>query len=581
MTHSTNSVQAEQRACKNCSQDFSIEPADFEYYKKIDVPAPTWCPACRLQRRMLFFNERALYKRACDLCRKEVVSAHHPDAPHPIYCQPCWWSDQWDSLQYGREYDFSRPFFEQFKELRDSFPLPSLTNIYTSNVNSEYCNMTSYLKNCYLLFNADYTEESAFSCYLERSKQCYDTDHADLCELCYDCTGLFKCYGVKYSTYVMESVDVLFSRDLHNCSHCFGCINLRNKKYCIFNEQKTKGEYEAEIAKYDLTSIETVNELKRKTEDFFLTQPRKFFNGVGNVNVSGDYLGWCKNLDHCYDMVGAEDCKYCHFFIIKGGRDCMDVTMWGGVLVQGFESMAIGGGNNTVKFSFECWAQATNLTYCSRIVAPNSNLFGCIGLRNKNYCILNKQYSKEEYESLIPKIIQQMKEMPYIDPRGHEYRYGEFFPPSFSLFGYNESVANQYLPITQEDAIKNGFRWADRQDRKYEIGGDVIACKHAGHCNQQCSTAFRLTKKESEYYQTHGIPKPELCSNCRFYERVKKRNPIKLWQRRCMCDHKIFKNSAGHEHHREGACHIEFETSYAPDRPEIVYCEACYNAEVT
>src|SRR3989344_1044812 len=227
----------ETKTCKNCQTQFIIESDDVAFYEKMDVPAPTWCPKCRMQRRMLFFNERTLFKGKCGLCDKEVITAHRPDAPHPVYCQPCWWSDAWDAAQYSRDYDFSRTFFEQFRELRDVVPLPSLNNIYTSNVNSEYCNTCSYVKNCYLCFNSDFSEDCAYTCYLEKSKLCYDVDHAILSERCYDSMGLFKCYGVKYCADLMECVNVQFSRDLKNCSDCFGCINLRSKQYCIFNKQ--------------------------------------------------------------------------------------------------------------------------------------------------------------------------------------------------------------------------------------------------------------------------------------------------------------------------------------------------------
>jgi hypothetical protein len=47
---------------------------------------------------------------------------------------------------------------------------------------------------------------------------------------------------------------------------------------------------------------------------------------------------------------------------------------------------------------------------------------------------------------------------------------------------------------------------------------------------------------------------------------------MKLWHRQCMC-------SKNHPHHG-GRCSNEFETSYSPDRKEIVYCEQCYNSEV-
>jgi hypothetical protein len=72
-----------------------------------------------------------------------------------------------------------------------------------------------------------------------------------------------------------------------------------------------------------------------------------------------------------------------------------------------------------------------------------SNCFGCISLRNKSYCILNKQYSKEEYEKLVPQIIEKMQA---------DGERGEFFDPSLSSFGYNETVAQEYFPLTRDEA---------------------------------------------------------------------------------------------------------------------------------
>src|SRR3989338_2600235 len=126
--------------CKNCQTTFLIEPDDATFYAKLDVPEPTLCPECRMQRRMLFYNDRSLYRGVCGFCKKEVISAYPPETKHPIYCQPCWWSDKLDAMEYGRTYDDSRSFFEQWRELRDAFPFPALNNIYASNVKSEYVN---------------------------------------------------------------------------------------------------------------------------------------------------------------------------------------------------------------------------------------------------------------------------------------------------------------------------------------------------------------------------------------------------------------------------------------------------------
>ena len=66
--------KSEKRICQNCKKDFIIEPEDFNFYEKIKVPPPTFCPWCRFIRRMAWRNERALYKRTCDLCQKKYNS---------------------------------------------------------------------------------------------------------------------------------------------------------------------------------------------------------------------------------------------------------------------------------------------------------------------------------------------------------------------------------------------------------------------------------------------------------------------------------------------------------------------------
>lgn len=542
-----------QKICTTCSATFVIEPDDLTFYAKIDVPPPTLCPECRMRRRMLHFNERTLFKSTCKLCGKEVISAHRPDALYPVYCQPCWWSDKWDAMIYGREYDFSRSFFDQYRELRDSVPLPALNNIYSSNLNSEYVNMCSYVKNCYLCFNTDFTEDSSFSCYLEQSKRCLDVDHGLQCELCYDSIGLYKCYNVKYSANLDDCIDVWFSRDLKNCSNCFGCVNLRGKQYCIWNEQKTKDEYFEELKKYDLTSREGVEKLKKKLETFYQNQPHKYMTGVGNVNVTGDYIFWSKNVRDSYDIVGAEDCKQCQFFIIEGSKNCMDVTMWGSHLMEAYECCGVGNKQNNFKFCFESWNEASNMTYCSRILTANSDCFGCIGIRNKQYCILNMQYTREEYEALTAKIISKMKA---------EGEYGEFFPATLAAIGYNESFANKYRPMMKEEAMARGYLWHEPEKRQHQVGGDVIACGHEGMCQQQCSSAFRLTQSEKDFYNNQGIPLPALCPNCRHYERLIMRTPVRFASRTCM------------------KCGKGIVSGYPADGKEMIYCEQCYQTTV-
>ncbi len=109
-------MNSKTKTCQNCKSKFVIEPADFEFYQKIDVPEPTFCPDCRLQRRLSFRNEISLHKRKCDATGKDIVSIYNPNSPHKIYHREYWWSDKWDAIKYGQDYDFNKPFFKQFKE---------------------------------------------------------------------------------------------------------------------------------------------------------------------------------------------------------------------------------------------------------------------------------------------------------------------------------------------------------------------------------------------------------------------------------------------------------------------------------
>jgi len=125
-------------------------------------------------------------------------------------------------------------------------------------------------------------------------------------------------------------------------------------------------------------------------------------------------------------------------------------------------------------------------------------------------------------------------------------------------------------------------------DTKDSILNEVIACAHAGECDHRCSRVFRIVQDELMLLREMNIPLPTLCPNCRSIIRMRLRNPLKLWHRKCMCNHPLtnnskqtteYKNTTVHEH-GDKPCSNEFETSYSPDRPEVVYCESCYQKEV-
>ena len=63
-------------------------------------------------------------------------------------------------------------------------------------------------------------------------------------------------------------------------------------------------------------------------------------------------------------------------------------------------------------------------------------------------------------------------------------------------------------------------------------------------------------------------------------------NKQKLHKRKCQCageksDNNVYQNTTSHIDHEKEHCPNEFETAYSPDREEIVYCEKCYQGEVS
>ncbi len=450
--------------------------------------------------------------------------------------------------------------------------MPHLAIVNSKSENSEYTNQSQENKDCYMIASAGGCEKCMYGnwyqsgCYM--SLDCYNIHKA---ELCYECVNCARVYDCRYCQDVFDSRSCYFSIDLHGCSDCFGCAGLRNKQYCFFNEQLSKEEYQKRI-KGIVWSRKFIEETRKKAYDFSLKIPRKFYHGAKNVDFSGDYIEFAKNTFESFNCKYVENISYSQD--TWWSKDSLDVT-------EAFAQNCYETQGCVVAYSMgmrSCWD--THDSYYSDMCFGSSDLFGCMGLRQKHYCILNKQYSKEEYVHMKNRLIAHMKKTG---------EWGEFFPAAISPFAYNESVAQDFFPLTKEEAKKLNFQWYEREETSYtitkkpeelpqtiseasnDITKEVIACT-SGY--QECAKAYAIVPLELELYKKMNLPLPLKCFPCRRKERLALRNPRKLWHRKCMCE---FKN---HTSHQETKCPTEFQTSYSPERKETIYCETCYIAEV-
>ena len=561
----------ETKTCQNCKKDFVIEPDDFSFYEKMKVPPPTFCPDCRFVRRMIWRNERSLYKRKCSMCDRKIIAVYDNDTSFPVYCPLCWNSDNWDASTYYKDYDFTKEFFNQFKELFYKIPRQSIRHL-GECINSEFANFVDNSKGVYLSYSILWNSEDVYySNNIEKSKKIIDSFNATESEIIYQGINAVKNYKCQYTYWSLNCVDCNFVLDCNNCTDCFACVNLQNKKYCIWNEQYTKEGYKEKLSEFDMGSHSSVKKISYDFWKFSLLYPRKYGRIVNCLKITGDVVRGSNNCKLLFNSYDCENVKY-GYRVVKS-KDSMDVSNMKADFV--YEHTHGGSANSqNIKFIIEGKPALDSVEY-SDCCSSSSNLFGCIALKNKQYCILNKQYEKEEYFEMIEKIKKHMDDMPYIDSKGRVYKYGEFFPYELCPFGYNEAVINDHFPLSKEEIIERGYPYKEKVDNVYTITllakdipdnikdvddsilNEVIECERSGK-------AFKLTPFELQFYRRMNIPIPHLHPDERYKERLSLRNPMILYHRSCM---------------KEG-CTNEFETSYAPERPEIVYCDECYKREV-
>jgi hypothetical protein len=300
------------------------------------------------------------------------------------------------------------------------------------------------------------------------------------------------------------------------------------------------------------------------------------------LNSSGYIISDSKNTKNSFVAKNCENVSYSDFVgdAKNPNKDCYDLTLCGG-LSESYECVV---GDHSQLNLFGLFSVKSQDIEYSQHCHDCKYVFGCVGLRNAKHCIFNKQYTKEEYEELLPKLIQQMNDMPYTDKKGNVYRYGEFYPTELSYFGYNETSANEEYPLSRDEALAFGYGWQDNLQRT--IGKETLSIdKIPESINDvddniideifvcmECSRNYKVLQNELIFYRRMNIPMPRRCSHCRHARRSKRSNGFHLWHRQCMCELE--------NHHHVGRCGNEFETPYNKECPETVYCESCYKKEV-
>ncbi len=598
--------------CKKCNAVFEITDKDLEFYKKVSpkfnwkvykIPSPTLCPDCRQQRRLAFRNERKLYKRKCDATGKEIISIYSPDKQFKVYNQDYWWSDKWDAMDYWRDFDFNKSFFGQFGELLKEVPKIAL-NWHITNENSEYVNFFVNSKNCYYCFGWWYNENVLYSTQVANLK--YSCDNL----MCNKWENYYNCVSCSNSYNIFNSLNLIWCTNVYNSYHCKGCIDclfcvwLNNKQYYILNKKYSKKDF---LYKKEIILKENIN-YQKKINKLIINYNNNII--INSEDCTWNYIFNSNKVKQSFDVFDTDKWKFLHN-VVNFSEIYDSYWVWYWELCYDIQSSSMNIYKIVMWINIREWS---NNIFYSQDISSSSNLFWCVWLKNKQYCILNKQYTKEEYENLVPKIIEHMSKPhpnslvssscphPNPLPKGEGIKgnieWWEFFPAYLSPFWYNETVAQEYFPLTKEEAkgypqgepLQNNnvgctlygcpdnnyiFNWSDYKAPFSKVEKIIPANKlpsnikdipddilnRAIEC-EESKKPFRIIKQELEFYRKHNLPIPRKHPDIRHKERMKLRNPRKLYDKKC------------------DKCWKDIKSTYVPDRKEIVYCEECYNKEV-
>ena len=484
--------------------------------EKFLIPPPKLSSQERKQRRLSYRNERTLYKRASSLSGESIVSFFHGESPLTVYSHDEWWSGAWDPLEYGVAYDFSRDFFSQFHELQLRVPRAPLVN--NKAHNSPYCNFADGNRNCHMVTSANWNQDSYYGFCLVSCRDVVDGLWCTDSELLYECSDCRGCYHLIHGRHCQNSSDSAFLYDCIGVKNSLFCVGLRNAEYHIFNKPVSKEEFVNAYNYYICGSHSRLEEAKNLYQAFLTRhQNTRTLFQTSSENVTGNNIWNSHNIIEGYDVYDSQDSSFLHDGL--RAKDCSDVCFFDGAELSYESTSLIGYG---YRFTNYC-RDSYDLFYCDSCYS-SKNCFGCIGLRNKEFCIFNVQYTEQEYHDLLPRIIRSM------ELRGE---WGEFFPTSLSLFAYNETLAYSYFPLDKEEILSRGWKWKEFDQLVQSSGPaiipDLITDISPTFTSMVLSCAqtgkpYKVIPQELRFYQTLRLPVPRLSPDQRQHERMARRN---------------------------------------------------------
>ena len=550
-----------ERTCALTGEKWVMTDEEIGWYKKFNVPPSRYSPNARMKLVMGYFVLFDMWYNKHADTGASIISTTHPASGIRVLPDSEWFARDFSS--HGQDVEVSASFFDQLYSLSRRVPIASTFN-YKVPENSvafislgdqdSYFVLACRSKRSFFCGNAQDIEDSAELVAVENVRQSYAVVHS---QRIFKGRFLLECY---------DCIDSSFLFDCRNCESCFGATNQRNKKYLWFNEQLSQEEWQQRFSEIDLRSQKELDEMQKRFAELMHQQavwPENF--NINAVDSSGEYINESTNVrDGYYVMRGCRDLDNACYAFGLPSNDCYTVSA-----PIGASDCYYGIGQeqcSQVRFAMSILSRNMNTEYCN-VCYDVENCFGCVGLRHKKFCILNKQYSEGEYWQKLDELKCAMLD------RGE---YGELPPLKFSTQRWSGSGAHILYGASKEECLKLGavdfaigaedaegpivdpstLRSLDTLPDRIEQPEEIIGKPYYDAISGR---RFGYQKAELDLYNKLGIAPPRKHPTRRLIERYQEMNIA------------VFENAQCEKCHQP--IHVAKNMNY-PDRK--FYCRSCY-----
>lgn len=330
----------------------------------------------------------------------------------------------------------------------------------------------------------------------------YDCSFCRGCSDSYELLSCLNCRNLKFSRFCSECTNSLFLENCHDCHNCIFCTNLTGKSFYVFNTEVSEAEFKTLAKELGLNNLSNLYLQKERFESFLNNQPVIYRQNVG---FTKGYPLLSKN-EPSVSFYSSKCENSASNFCCHGVNECFSSALVVGAFSDILNSALIVGKGRKIYRSLSCFGNIEDID--SSIGCQNSShLFGCIGLNNSSYCILNKQCKKADYARLVQSIRSQLKDSSLI---------GQAIFSLEKILPYNNSLASLIFPLNKIQAELIGYKW--------DHSLDIVKIPEVDDCDNICEISgqkFSISDSEIKYLNDRDIALPNRSPKQRFIDRVR------------------------------------------------------------